>query len=512
MSGKKGRMFQATLAVTLVIFLSKAAGLVRDMIVAGYFSTGWEHDAYSSAYTLFYFPVLLFNSCITSTMIPLYVDARSKQGRAIADQFASNAINLFAAFSLAVGLLMLALADPLVHLVYGGFGPEQRALTAGLTQIMMPSLVFVVLSIVMASVLNANERYLAAQLTGFPLTVALIVATVVFSPRYGIRAMAWGVFAAGILQMLILVPALSGSINYRMHMNFGDERFKRMMRLAIPAMASMAVNEVNHMIDKSLASFLNTGDISAMEYAYRLITFATGVLAVPLTTVMFSKLSQHAADGDRSSLLSVLNQSAETMFMIMMPISVVGCALSTDIIRLVYQHGNFGADAVSVTSAVFLFYLVGVIGFSLRDVYNRAFHALQDTRTPLIVSIGTVVFNVALNILLSKVMGVSGLALATSIACALSAVVLVMLLRRKLGRLGMAKTMKELLKMCLAGALCLLVALLLERFVPYAPGKLTVLFRLASVTAASLLVYFGALFALKTRQLGALGQVFRRRA
>ncbi len=510
MTQKKGKVINATLAVTLVIFVSKAVGLVRDMIVAGYFATGWEHDAYSSAYTIFYFPVLLFNSCITSTLIPLYVDARSRDGRLAANRFASNCISLFGVFAIVASLLMLALAEPLVHLVYWGFDEPKRMLTAQLTGIMMPSLVFVILSIVMASVLNANERYLTAQLTGFPLTIAVIVATVFFSRQYGIRAVAWGVFAAGIMQMLILVPSLSDSIDYRPHFRVSDQRFKRMMFLALPAMLSMAVNELNHMVDKSLASALNTGDISAMEYAYRLITFAIGVLAVPITTVMFSRMAQKASEGDKGALTDVLNQSVETLTMILLPFTVVGCVLATDIIRLVYEHGNFGSGATMVTSGVFLFYLIGMIGFGLRDVYNRAFHALQDTRTPLIVACFTVALNVALNILLSRAMGVSGLALATSISCALGAVALVLLLRKKLGKIGMTVTLKEIGKMLIAGALCFLAVWPLEKFVPYAPGKLTVLFRLVAITLVSFGVYFGALFALRTRQLSSLKVMFRR--
>ncbi len=512
MSSNKGRMFQATLGVTLVIFFSKAVGLARDMIVAGYFSTGMEHDAYSAAYSLFYFPVLLFTSCITSTLIPLYVDARSKEGALQANRFASNCINLFALFALAATLLMMALAGPLVHQVYQGFVPEQRQLTIQMMQIMLSSLVFVVVSILMTSVLNANERYLSAQLTGFPLSVAMIVATVFFSPRYGIQAIAWGVFAAGILQMLILVPSLSSSLDYGLHVNIRDPRFKRMLLLAVPSMLSMAVNELNHLVDMSIASFLHIGAISSLDYSFRLITFAIGVLAVPLTTVMFSRLSKHASEGDKATLVDVLNQSVEALVMILLPISVVGGVLTTDIIRLVYEHGNFGPDAVAVTSSAFLFYLVGIIGFGLRDVYNRAFHALQDTVTPLVMAVGTVTLNVALDLLLAWRMGPGGLALATSVSCTLGAVALVLRLRKKLGRIGMGRTLREMLKMALAGALCLLVAWLLERAVPYAPGKLTVFIRLVAITAASFLVYFGALFALKTRQLGSLGQLFRRRA
>lgn len=511
---QKSRTFRTTLAVTLVIFASKALGFLRDVISAGYFATGMERDAYSSAYTLFYVPVLLFNSCITSTIVPLYIEAKNKSGIRAANHFASNCLNLFAAFALGAGVLMMLAAGPLVKLVFGGFAgvPGKLDLTADLLRVMLPSLLFVVGSIVLTSILNANEHYLAAQLTGFPLSVSLIVATVAFAPRYGIRATAWGVFAAGILQMLILLPSASSCLRYSPRMRLGDKRFRRMMILAVPAILSMAVNELNHIVDKSLASYLNPGDPSAMDYAYRLVQFVIGVLAVPITTIMFSRLSQQAAAGDKKGVVAILTQSTEVLTMILLPVTVIAAALSRDIITLAYMHGNFGKDAMLVTSGVFFFYIVGILGFGLRDVFNRAFHALQDTKTPMLGSVVTVALNIVLNVLLSRVMGVNGLALATSISCAVGALLLVFLLKKRMGaRLRMGDTWRELVKIILSAAACLGAVLLIDFLLPQASGKGMAFLRLAAAAALSLTVYLGALMILRARQLAFLKGLFRRR-
>ena len=509
----QNRTFKTTLAVTMVILLSKLFGFARDVISAGYFGTGMERDACSSAYTLFYIPVLLFNSCITSTVVPLYVQARNKHSRRLADRFASNCVNIFALLALGVALLMMALAGPLVRITFGGFDQQKQMLTAQLTQIMLPSLSFVVVSIVLSSVLNANERYLSAQLTGFPLTVAVIIATVGFSRQYGIWAVAWGVFAAGVLQMLILLPFANRTMGYSFRLQFNDPQFKRMLVLAVPAILSMAVNELNHIIDKSICSYLNPGDPSAMDYAYRLITFATGVLAVPITTVMFSRLSMHATQGDRKGALGILNQSVEALTIILLPVTLIGCVLATDVIKLAYMHGSFGEDSLRVTSGVFLFYLLGIWGFGLRDMYNRAFHAMQDTRTPMLVACLTVALNVGLNLTLSRVMGVNGLALATTISCMVGAVVLAVMLRKRLGHIGFRKTALELGKVMGAGALCLAAALVLNQIWPQALGKGWVLLRLAGIGCASLLIYVGALVTLRVEQLAFVkGLLLRRRS
>ncbi|MBE5773989.1 MAG: hypothetical protein E7337_08655, partial [Clostridiales bacterium] len=178
---RKEKVFKTTMLVTLVIIISKVCGFVRDMILANYFGTGVENDAYVSAYSLFYLPVLLFNSCISATLIPLYVQEREHSGLDRSNRFASNTLNLFAIAALFVAALMYILAGPLVNLVYVGFDAEKTALTVQLTRIMLLSLVFNVSSIVLSSLLNANDKFIGAQLTGFPLSFCVILAAVAFS-------------------------------------------------------------------------------------------------------------------------------------------------------------------------------------------------------------------------------------------------------------------------------------------------------------------------------------------
>ena len=289
---RKDRLLQTTMLVTLVIIASKAVGFIREMVVAHYFGTLPENDAYVAAYALFYIPVLLLNSCITATLVPMYTEARARRGLARADRFASNTINILALMAVGLSLLMLLLAGPLVRLVYPGYTPEMSALTRNLCAIMVLTLAFNITSIALASLLNAQEKYIAAQITGFPLSFAIILAATLFARTYGVRALAWGVFAANILQTLVLVPFMRGWFSYRLIVDFRDRRFRRLLMLAGPAVLSMAVSELNHMVDQWRASYGDPGDVSALSYGYKVITLLTGVVIVPLTTIMFSRMSR----------------------------------------------------------------------------------------------------------------------------------------------------------------------------------------------------------------------------
>ena len=486
---RTNRFLRATAAVTLVIIASKAVGFLRESVVAGYFGTSVESDAYYSAYTVFYLPVLLLNSCITSTLVPMYTEARARKGLARANRFGSNAINIFALFALALSALMLVLAEPLVRLIYSGYDAQQAALTARLVRIMLLTLTFNITSISLASLLNAQEKYIAAQITGFPLSFAVILASVLFSSRYGVEALAWGVFAANILQTLVLIPFMRGWFHYTPIVNFHDRRFRRLLALAGPAVLSMAVSELNHMIDQWRASFGNAGDVSALNYGYKVITLLTGVIIVPLTTIMFSRMSALVANRARRGILEIVRKSTVTIALVMLPVIAICAVGCEDVIKALYLDGKFGMDSVEVTSGVFLFYVIGVLGFGLRDLLNRTFHAMQDTRTTMYVSVGVVAANVILNSVLHPIMGVRGLALATTISGTGGMLSLFFLLRRRMRRLGFRKILPDLCKIALCTLLTALAAWGLGSLLPVAQTRMQAIGRLLIMGCGGLGVY-----------------------
>lgn len=507
---RKDKLIRTTALVTVVIILSKMFGLMRDVITAGYFGTGVENDAYASAYTLFYFPVLLFNSCITATIVPLFVEEREKYSLKHSNHFASNALNLFILAALIISAVMYAFAEPIVNLIYR-FDAEGIALTVKLTRIMMLGLAFNVASIVISSLLNAMEKFMAAQLTGFPLSVAVIVAVVAFSGRCGIEAVAWGVFAASVLQVVVLIPFLFGWFKYEPVIDLKDKRFHRLLKLAGPAVLSMGISEINHLIDRSLASGLPVGSISAMNYAYKLITFLLGVLMVPLTTIMFSRMSKQAADDNQQGVLSSLRRSIVLISLVALPIVAIAMVLSNDVVKMIYMRGNFTLESVLLTGSVLLFYLIGVPSFGMRDYLNRTFHAIQDTKTPFAVACLTVCLNIVLNLILRRFMGARGLALATSLSSYVGSMTMFVLLRKRMGRLGMKRIAGELFKIVLATLVAAAVCMLMNNLLPEAVGTLRVFVRLVIATAVSGVSYLATCLALRVRALNEmLGGLMRR--
>ncbi len=510
MASKSNHLMRTTLSVTLVIFVSKAIGFIREMIMAYYFGRDWITDAYNSAYSLFYLPVLLFSSCVTSTLVPMYIRRENELGPEGAHQFASNTLNLFALLSLIISLLMMLFAEPLVRIVYPGFSAEAHDLTVTLSRIMFPALAFFVAAIVLSTVLNAQEHYLAAQLTGLPLSFALITAAVLFSSTVGIRAQAWGILAAGILQIVILLPALRQGFRYYPTFNLHDTHFRHLMALAVPSVLSMAVNELNHMIDRMLASMLNSGDISSMTYAFKLIMFMTGVLVVPLTTISFSKMSKQAARKDASALIPHVRRSVSLLAFVILPIVCIAGVCSEQVIRLAYGRGRFDEESVRLTGQVFLFYVMGVPFYGMRDLMNRVYHSMENTKTPMIIACISMALNIFLNLLLRGIMGVNGLAFATSVAALVGCVLLARGITKRIGRVFNRKFVLELVKIVFSSALALAASLCMSRLLPDWRGTLPVIGWLILVTLPGAVVYMLSCLALNVKQCGRILSILKR--
>lgn len=224
---------------------------------------------------------------------------------------------------------------------------------------------------------------------------------------------------------------------------------------------------------------------------------------------MFSKMSERAVDHDKKGIIAIVKQCTEVIALAILPIVIVAITQSSDVIRLAYKRGAFDESSVSRTAIAFAFYMVGVLGFGLRDLFNRAFHSLQDTRTPMAVAMGSVIVNVVLNLILVNVMGMGGLALATSIAGIASAVVLLVILRQRLGRMGVADILEQLLKIGISGVLCALCCVMLGGMLPAAQTALQSFVRLVVVTGCSLIVYIGSVIVLRVRQVDVLVSMIR---
>ena len=440
MASEGKKTLKTTMTITIIIAISKTVGFVREMVMAAYFGQTLQSDAYITALGILNIFTLLFSAGIGSTFIPIYTRSRLNDGLPTANKYASNILNLYIIMGLLSSVIGYLTAPFLCSLIWQG-SKEGLDMIIHLTRLMYPSIVFYAVAGVFVNILNAREKFVPEQLTGFALSLCVIGACFAFG---SVEAASVAAALAGIVQVLVLLPFVRGNLKYKGVLDLHDSNLKRTFILAIPALVSMAFDELNHQIDRIIGSGLQAGVVSSLDKSYTLLMTALGILVVPLTTIMFSKLSYHAARSNTNQIIQNYKKSIRVLAMITFPIMAIAIVLSRDIIASAYQHGIFSEADSLFTAPVFAFNILGLFAFGLRNFQTRVFYSIQETRTPMMIGISAVILNTVLDIIMAKPMGAPGLTLATTIAGAYAAVVMFVMIRRKLGDLNFKTLYKPL--------------------------------------------------------------------
>jgi putative peptidoglycan lipid II flippase len=231
-----------------------------------------------------------------------------------------------------------------------------------------------------------------------------------------------------------------------------------MVLIALPIIMGTSVNEINVLVNRTLASGLAVGGISALNYANRLNGFVQGLFVASISTVMYPMISKMAAENNLKGLKGYVSEAISMINLLVIPATIGAMIFSKEIVALLFGRGAFTAEAIDMTANALFYYSLGMIAFGLRDILSRAFYALQDTKTPMINATIGVAINIILNIVLSRFLGIGGLAFATSIAGVVSAILMFVTLRKKLGPFGLKEIIRSFLKISIASVLMGLIA------------------------------------------------------
>lgn len=308
---------------------------------------------------------------------------------------------------------------------------------------------------------------------------------------------------ASLMQVLIQVPAIRHSgYRYSLNVNLKDPYLKKAFVLILPVLVGSAVQQINVIIDKTLASDLVEGSISSLTYASRVNDMVISVFVAAITTVVFPMLSQAFSKDDRGEVKRILNQGVNIILIITVPATVGLMLLASPLVQLFFERGAFEANATAMTSGALVFYSLGLVGAALRLMLNKVFYSFQDTKTPMINGAIAVVSNIILNLILIKPLGHRGLALATSISATITTLLLFMDLRKKVGHLGYFKMLYALIKTIIAslimGILVYLIYYKLGALIP--ESKLIQTILLLGSVLIGVIVYFALLIVMKVEE------------
>ncbi len=447
--------------------LSRVLGLVREQVMATFFGAGFATDAFNVAFRI---PNLLRDlfaeGAMSAAFVPTFTEYHEKRGTQAAWELGAQ---VFLALSMVLAAVVLVgwLAAPWIVPVFApGFGevPGKLGLTVWLTRIMLPFLPAVALAAACMGMLNARGRFAIPALAPSLLNLGMIVVGVGLIPvmrRAGqpaIVAMAIGVLAGGIVQLLFQLPSLFGlGFRLRLVRPLFSEGVRRVGGLMLPATIGLAATQLNLMVTTIIASMLAQGSVSWLWYAYRLMQLPIGVFGVALATVSLPALSRAAVADDMPLLKRTFTATLRLVFLLTIPAALWLAVTSTPIIALLYEHGRFSAGDTDRTAIALIMYCIGLPAFAAVGIVSRAFYAMGDTKTPVKVSFASVALNLVLNLALMRPMGHAGLALATALTSMFSLVQLLLYLRRRIGAFAFRATLTTTLRIAAAAGLAALV-------------------------------------------------------
>jgi putative peptidoglycan lipid II flippase len=500
-------------AAGLVVFgfiLSRLLGLIREALIGGIFGAASDYEAYAVALqvpdTIYY---VIAGGAIGSAFIPVFTEYLSKGKKGEAWKIANAVTNLFFVILALVAALCAVLARPIVTtLLAPGFAPEVQDLTIRLMQIMLISPVIFGISGLQMGMLNAHQRFLLPALAPSLYNVGIILGAVVLAPLFdvGVYGLAWGVVLGAALHMIVQWPGLKIiQMPYRLIFDIKHTGVREITRLMAPRVLGQAVVQVNFWVNKSLASNMIEGSVAAIQRAWYLLLLPQGVIAQSVATAVFPTFSAQVAQGKTEDLKETLGQVLRAVLFLSIPATVGLVVLRLPIVRLMYERGAFTpADSQAVAWAL-LFYGLGLVAHSLVEIITRTFYAMHDTRTPVGVGVAAMAINVVLSLVLIRVMGnpqtithgaFAGLALANTLATTLEGVVLLVLIRPRVGGLGGRQTLSSLLK---AGAASAGMGLALWAIIPLITRWGQYLGPLAAIVIGGL-VFYGLAWLLRSEE------------
>lgn len=426
---------RAALTVGSLTALSRVAGFARDLLIAASLGAGQVADAFFVSLKLANFLRRLFaEGAFSAAFIPVFVRLGEAEGRESAKRFAGEVLTVLGVLLLAVVLLGELAMPWIVRVLASGFEPgsERFALTVELSRATFPYLLFISLAAVLSGMLQARSRFGAAAFAPVLLNLVLIGVLLMAArePTGHARWLAWGVSAAGVVQLLwVAVAAWRGDLLPSLAMPRLSGPVRRLLALLGPGIVGVGVVQINILVSSWFATHLPDGTVAQLFYADRLVQLPLGVVGIALGTALLPLLSGAARQAHESRRL--LNRALETALLLALPAAMGLGLLARPIIAVLFERGAFGPEATTATAEMLAMLALGLPAYVLTKVLAPALFAREDTSTPVRVAAVALAVNAGLALLLTGPLGHVGLTLAMACASWSNALGLAWALRRR---------------------------------------------------------------------------------
>jgi putative peptidoglycan lipid II flippase len=483
----------ASVILVVTLTLSNVLGMLRDHFLARSIPTS-ELDIYFAAFRI---PDLIFNflilGAISSAFIPVFCEFIAQKKLDEGFRVTNVLLNLAMGTLIACAIVLFFVMPYLTPFVVPHFDVEKMKRVTELSRLLMITPIFFAVSYILSGVLNSFKRFLAYSTAPLVYNLSIIAGAIFIAPRYGILGVVYFVIIGAALHALVQLPtAYHLGFRYRLIADIKNEAVRRIVQLMLPRTVGMGVNQIMLIVYTAIASALTTGSISAFNFANNIQTMPVVVFGTSFATAVFPTLTTVAAQKDYKLFSFYLSRSVRTIAFILIPISLFFILLRAQIIRLILGSGQFEWSDTKLTALTLGYFSLSLIAQGLVPLLARAFYAVKNTRTPMYISIVTVIVSVVLGYVLAPAMGVPGLALAFTSGSFFNAAALYLFLNKELrsdiGRKVLSVIVKIIL-ISLVSAAAVWVTMHLMANIVNMNTFLGVLWQTLTATGAGVLIY-----------------------
>jgi putative peptidoglycan lipid II flippase len=487
---------EAAIITSIVAFLSKIVGYIRDMLTAKYFGTSPQMDAFEVALIIPNMILGLFAAGMQTIIVRMYTEKKEQQGLEKGKTFVSQLFFIYSVLLFFITILLVIFSPFVVKIVASGLTSDRFTYASTFVKMLA---IFGYLNIMtgfFTGVFQAEKQFLYPAVAGLIANIVIPITLILLAPRIGIYSRVLGQNLFGFVYFFLLFSFLYFRWKFFRHYNIKEidwAGFKEFTNLMIPAMIVSGLSVLYQIIDKTVASYLPYGAIASLAYAQTVYLIPYTLIGASLTTAVYPTLSSHAVSKNDEDYMRLFKKSFYVLVFIMVPFTVYFTVWARPIVRVLFERGAFTESSAILTQWNVAMYSLGLLGITLADLFRRAFFTYKDTKTPMLISWVSVFLNLVFDILLAKLMGAPGIALATTIVTYASLVQYIMYGRhRKYFEAGYLKHLiLELMKSILVGILMGLLAYLSLRFIPIKTHAVTVFLRSIGIGAVLFIIYVG---------------------
>ncbi len=419
---QRSTLIKSTFIIMIVSLTSRFLGFIRDMLIANNFGAGVYTDAYNIAVSIPETIFTLVGLAISTAFLPMLSKIRAKKGQEEMYDFANNVINILFIISLILFVLTSVFAKEIVYIFK--FSEETRIIATGLLRITLINILFLSINACFTALLQVNEDFVIPSILGLFFNLPMILYLLLFK-NYDILGLTIANVIGNFFRVAVQVPSLvTHGYKYKFLINFNDKRLKEIVILIIPVIIGAGANSLNLVVDKYIASSLSEGSVSALDYAQKLIIFINTIITSSVTSVAYPLMANMRNSDDKIGFLNMLKKSIVYLAILLIPITIGIAIFSKDIVKIVYARGKFDEYAVYITSFALLGYGFGIFFTGIRDILNSTLFTMGKTKVTTFNGIIGVIINIIFSVILSKYIGIMGIALASVIAMVVTAILL----------------------------------------------------------------------------------------